>query len=1250
MNENDYLLKNIADIMVMILSMDGQLLLTVWQSSSFSFYWVVLVTGLVMFLLGVWLRPYIEKLTTSSPAQPKTSAASQADGLERYHNPVIETVQEFSPEQLRVLQALFETEYRQSLIDRFEHVPFWSMDKQEHITLQREAFFVDPQFHLEGDESQRLHLKDLLQNFKHLILLGPSGCGKTETIFYLMLTQARQQAKKRLGVVDDTIPVLLSAPALASALGAMSNFPLLVVLQQHFKTAPPDYVKTRLEQGKFIILLDSLNEIYISDAEKIIEWFDTQIGQYPDNRLIIAARPALMRSLNQLTLTTAKFADLTASRYDRFSQKWQSIIPNVAETIAKILASDETYALAHTPLNLLMILTVSHASETLPIQRTQLYPMYLDALFAFESEVINEFSAYQKRTLLQNLAFTFHQRHQIFMDRSNLGKVLRGIVQVTEESAELFVELSLESGVLVQVGDESRFNYLNLQEFLVAREIVENNLHYLLAKQGHDLWWEEVKNFYQELTDTTPVINRLFTEESRTFISGEIDTSQALVQLQESLADVDNETAEIESLATTKAEESELVAVSEVEDGDNEEQPEKSLILVVDDTPQNLKFARFILERGNYEVAEATDGVEAVEWLKTNTPTLILSDIQMPNMNGYEFCEHVQTDERLKTIPFIFVTAFSRASKEIVKGLKMGANDYIPRPFAPEELLARIDANVRVRKAEEAMREQSDKLARRNRELALLNDIQHNVTISLNLDNVLDTTLQEIQTVTQAESTSLWFVDRENQSLMLAASFNPIVSPTDIEQRPQMTRLSLQKGLHATVVEKKKPFLSTKTADKLGSELLLPHTADAIGSLVCVPLKIRERTIGVIEAAHRALDQFSPDDLSFLTSVADTVTIVIENAWLFGQIRGFNQQLEQMVEARTRELLLEKEKTDTILVSIADGLLVTDPDKRIMRGNPAMEALLEANLSKMGGVPINHPNFVSPLWELIRRIHEQDDDTYTEAIDVPSTTHKDKIFSFQASAARMLSEHQANLGTVIALRDVTALQEVDRMKANFMTGITHELKTPLAIITLQLGGLLKYYDRLDDARKMETLHKIGNATELLSRLVDSILELSKLDSGMQKFQFTELDLVDMGQRVVNELQPLADKKSLDLTFHVESDGPIIIDADNNQLERVIRNLVENGIKYTPEGKVAVQLIKDERAIFEVTDTGIGLTEEQIEKLFERFYRADNQRNILGTGLGLSIAEEIVKEHRGKIIVTSQIGEGSTFRVTLPLKR
>ncbi len=1192
-------------------------------------YLIVAILCVLMFLYGLWLRPSLNQLWVARPAEvaPVPIAEPKVDVEPQYRE--------------------FENSYRQNLIEQFRLMHFWSPFEQKLLTLPREQFFINPDFYLINDNSRRLRLSDLFDNFHHLALLGPPGCGKTETIYYFLLTQARQP--------NQPLPILLSATKLMSLLNITPQLPLATFLEQQMPAMPTGYLAQQLSQGRFLIILEGLNKLYISEAEQIMTWLKTQIARYPNHRFMLIARPILQDTINSAGIfTLVNFAGFETDTLEKFAQQWQQVIPQSIETTASILQDDVTYNLARTPFHFLMMLVVAKAVKSLPTRRVILYPTYLNMILAdappsvssnespneSSNESSNEgapqFSENERRMLLQGLAFTMHQRHLIYMDKESMCQELQGIIE--NESMESggdtagadFVRFCLTRGLLVRRNEQYRFAELGLQEFLTAREIAENRLYQLMAKQANFVWWHDVRNFYAELTYVRPVINRIFTQETRDLVALDKEKTQALSLLEQSMAGVGGE-------GTAKP-------ATMPEFGDETEVQPPPKILVVDDTPQNLKFARFILEKDKYEVAEANDAYEAIEWLKKEKPTLILSDIQMPGMDGYEFCQYLKANDELKNIPFIFVTAFSRASKEIVKGLRMGADDYVPRPFSPEELLARIGANVRIHQAEESARRQAAILARRNRELALLNQLQQAVTSSLNLDDVLNTTLEQVQTVLQAKHTSLWFVDQDNQSMLLSAAF-------DMEglKTAQGIRLPMQEGIQSQVVQSGQPFFSNDVLDDPACQLVTLETDETIRSMICIPLRIRQRVIGFLQTVHHESGHFKPDDFRLLNSVADSVTVAIENAWLFGQLQLFNQQLEQKVQARTRELVREKDKTETILISLADGLLVIDPDKQILMANQHAENWLNFKLTEDLGTSIDHAKFNFPLWHFVRKIDQQSDDTYTDTVEVPHPKNPERIMVFQANAAKMWDKTQhAYLGTVIVLRDITALQEVDRMKARFMTGITHELKTPIAAITMFIYSLLKT-PTMEETKKTDLLQRIQKQSQLLNQLVENILHLSKLDSGMLQLQLQPLDMVELTRDIVDELQPLAKNKTLGLVFNT-SQEQITVEADKGQLSRVIRNLVENAIKYTPQGRVTVALSQNERVKMAVTDTGIGLTDEQLEKLFQRFYRADPSHNIPGTGLGLSIAREIAKLHKGDIEVTSVANKGSTFTLVLPFKK
>jgi two-component system, OmpR family, phosphate regulon sensor histidine kinase PhoR len=308
-------------------------------------------------------------------------------------------------------------------------------------------------------------------------------------------------------------------------------------------------------------------------------------------------------------------------------------------------------------------------------------------------------------------------------------------------------------------------------------------------------------------------------------------------------------------------------------------------------------------------------------------------------------------------------------------------------------------------------------------------------------------------------------------------------------------------------------------------------------------------------------------------------------------------------------------------------------------------------LSEQRGQPISPAQLKNPLWRCVLQLSNSSHLTDTALVDLPATAIQ-PFRSIQAHSAKVRPETEESIGVVIVLHDITALKEVERMKASFMAGVTHELKTPLSVIRLHAKNLLIYYDRLSGPNRVELLNAIQNQTSLLEQLIEDILQLSRLDAGLNETKREALDLIELVNKPIIDLRPLAQSKHLNLIWRKPL-SPLILMAEQNQLERVIRNLVDNAIKYTPAGgSITVNVTSNlsngqPSAQIRVSDTGIGIPLEHQARLFERFYRVDASHTIPGTGLGLSIVKEIVTAYNGNVHLESTPGQGSTFTITLP---
>ena len=232
---------------------------------------------------------------------------------------------------------------------------------------------------------------------------------------------------------------------------------------------------------------------------------------------------------------------------------------------------------------------------------------------------------------------------------------------------------------------------------------------------------------------------------------------------------------------------------------------------------------------------------------------------------------------------------------------------------------------------------------------------------------------------------------------------------------------------------------------------------------------------------------------------------------------------------------------------------------------------------------------------------------------------------------------------------VTALRELDRLKSELLSTVSHELRTPLASIKGYAGTLLRSDVEWDDETRREFLQIIDEESDRLSELIEDLLQMSQIEAGTLRIDPQPLRIPRMAQRVVKRARSSSERHSFTLLF--PPDFPEV-QADSRRIEQVLRNLVENAVKYSPDGGTVTVRgdVQGDKAVISVSDEGIGISPEDLARVFDRFYRADGAavQRAGGTGLGLSICQGIVQVHGGHIWAESQPSAGSTFRFTLPL--
>ncbi|MCZ7547496.1 MAG: ATP-binding protein [Anaerolineae bacterium] len=398
---------------------------------------------------------------------------------------------------------------------------------------------------------------------------------------------------------------------------------------------------------------------------------------------------------------------------------------------------------------------------------------------------------------------------------------------------------------------------------------------------------------------------------------------------------------------------------------------------------------------------------------------------------------------------------------------------------------------------------------------------------------------------------------------------------------------------------------------------------------LAVPFVMGEDVLGVLAITRLEPNAIDESEVDLLQTLAAQLAISLSNARLFDTVRRQRDELEDRVRARTAEIAAQKEQTEAILRSVPDAVIVADLGGAIVMTNPPAAHLLEK------------PETEHNVREWVAALVTDDDDALRE-MELSGQV-------YQATASRVV-QGGTELGTVVVVRDITRLYELDRLKSQFVSTVSHELRTPLTNIKLYLSLL----QQGKPERQQSYIQVIDRESRRLERLVADLLDLSRLERQAEPPQREMLDIACVINAVLDNYAIQAELKRQTLAFVPDGLLPTV-NADRNQLIQVFTNLVGNAVQYTPEGgRVTVRACATGRVdapavCVAVSDTGPGIPPEEIDRIFDRFYRGSNVAADAapGTGLGLAIVREIINLHCGTIEVSSQVGEGSTFTVVLP---
>ena len=407
--------------------------------------------------------------------------------------------------------------------------------------------------------------------------------------------------------------------------------------------------------------------------------------------------------------------------------------------------------------------------------------------------------------------------------------------------------------------------------------------------------------------------------------------------------------------------------------------------------------------------------------------------------------------------------------------------------------------------------------------------------------------------------------------------------------------------------------------------------------VVALPMTAGDQRVGAIYIFRHHGLRFSSDERQVLESFADQAAIAVNNAQLY------------------QEVAREKRRLDAIIETSADGVMILDPAHRIAVFNRALARM--TGLSAAQALHLTHDEAIqlhdkragmmlseaeAGGWPLVGSgsLYVEGDLVRPDGVRV----------SVGITYAALLDREGRLVNIVGSVRDITRFREADELKGTFISIISHELKTPVALIKGYAGTLRREDARWDAATVRSSAAVIEEEADRLTQLIDNLLDASRLQAGGLKLNLSDVALNRLARQMADKFRTQTDQHVLSADF--PPDFPVI-QGDAARLEQVISNLIGNAIKYSPKGgaiRVTGRVLRDE-VIVSVSDDGIGIPPEEQARIFERFYRVDDalSRRTAGTGLGLYLAKAVVEAHGGRIWVESAHERGSSFSFALPRK-
>ncbi|HAX78692.1 MAG TPA: histidine kinase [Cyanobacteria bacterium UBA11372] len=684
---------------------------------------------------------------------------------------------------------------------------------------------------------------------------------------------------------------------------------------------------------------------------------------------------------------------------------------------------------------------------------------------------------------------------------------------------------------------------------------------------------------------------------------------------------------------------------------------EKANILIVDDTLENLRLLSNMLTQEGYKVRGVPKGQKAIATAQLAPPDLILLDIMMPEMDGYEVCQQLKAGEKTRDIPVIFLSALNDTLDKI-QAFAVGGVDYITKPFHVEEVLARVESQLRLRSLQKQLLQQNTILQKEIRERQVL-------------EKRLRDSEAEMRGFFEAMSDIVLFINGEDNSLKIAPTNPDRFYPPDTDILGQT--IELFSGEKADIFNDK-----VKQALEIQQPINFEYSLELENRQIWFIASIAPTSENtVVWVARDISDRYLAEAAQKRRAIIDNLLLNISRAFL-------DQDIDTAIDFTLSKIGEYTGSDRSYIIRFYDQqkYLTMTHEWCAKTAEPQIELLQEIPVETF---PWMYAQLLSGKTVIISDVDNLPAEAVAEKtaltrlstrslINIP-LLHRNQLVGciglVTVHAAKQWNPEEINLlklvGEIVAIGLARNDAEIDRQqaaqaavaaskaKSEFLANMSHELRTPLTAI-LGLSEVLREetFGPLT-AKQHQKLATIEQSGQHLLELINDVLDLSKIEAGKMELQLAPTDISGLCNASLAFVRQQAHQKRIQLSCQVP---PRLgkIEIDERRMRQVLINLLSNSVKFTPEGgEVWIEIQADrEREIvqFSVVDNGIGIAPQDINKLFRPFVQLDGafNRRYAGTGLGLALVRQVVELHGGSVSLESELGKGSRFTASVPWRQ